>query len=133
METAQTAPTLHANSRKFNLQPWETRPPTSGRVESQIESGARGAMNSNTEVSFHVRPEVAALYDVSCILCGMFFCEQCQAAPPIVSGEVLYSDRYYYRIAELAFDVGWRALSPAEHSALCQNCVAEKSMHADST
>jgi hypothetical protein len=88
-------------------------------------------MEIENDDSFHVRPEVAALYDISFILCGLFFCKRCQAEPPVDSSEALCSNRYYYRIAELAFDSGWRAEAAVEYSTLCPVCVAQQTIPAD--
>jgi hypothetical protein len=43
-----------------------------------------------------------------------------------IESEEVYSNRYYYRIAELAYDLGWRSQASAEYSALCPVCVAQQ-------
>lgn len=83
-------------------------------------------MEIKNDKSFDVRPDMAALYDISLILCGTFFCERCRTEPPVDSSEVVYSNRYYYRIAELAFDLGWRPQSSSEYGVLCPVCIAQQ-------
>lgn len=37
--------------------------------------GVREVMGRSSESDFQVRPEVAALHEISLVLCGMFFCD----------------------------------------------------------
>jgi len=83
-------------------------------------------MDESSELQFQVRPEVADLYEISFILCGLFFCERCNAAPP-EDGEVKpYSRKAYYRTAELAYEQGWRPVIGKEFEVLCPNCIAQQ-------
>jgi len=79
-------------------------------------------MSTITPQEFEVLPEVAGLYDVSYILCGMFFCRSCGADPPEDTGAAPYSDLHYYRVAELAYQLGWRHDPAGDYDALCPAC-----------
>jgi len=83
-------------------------------------------MSNSSESDFQVRPEVADLYEISFILCGMFFCERCSAPAP-QDGEVKqYSNLAYYRTAELAHARGWRPAPGGEYQALCAACITQQ-------
>lgn len=81
-------------------------------------------MTQAGESEFRVRLEVADLYEISFILCGMFFCERCNTSPPEDSEVQPFSDLAYYRIAELAYEQGWRSQVRGEYAVLCPVCAA---------
>ena len=89
--------------------------------------------NSPSQPVFEVRPEISALYDVSFILCGLFYCRQCGAAPPEESEAPAYSDLHYYKLAEVAYEQGWRPDPLADCDALCPTCTAQQAAAAEST
>jgi hypothetical protein len=72
---------------------------------------------------FEVCDEVAALYEVSFILCGLFFCRACGAAPPTDTQAPACSDLHYYRVAESAYRQGWRPDPAGDCDALCPACI----------
>lgn len=89
-------------------------------------------MSAKRTEEFEMRPEVAELYDVSFILCGMFFCRRCSASP--LEDDMpadLVSDRHYYRVAELAYEHGWRHDPTGDCHALCPSCLAQQAVAAD--
>jgi hypothetical protein len=88
--------------------------------------GVTKHMGKPSEPDFQVRPEVADLYAISFILCGMFFCKRCNASPPEDRDAKPYADRAYYRTAELAYEQGWRPATGSEYEVLCPVCVAQQ-------
>jgi hypothetical protein len=78
-----------------------------------------------------VRPEVAELYNVSFLLCGLFFCRRCSASPPEDTAADPVSDLHYYRVAELAYEHGWRHDPTGDCDALCPQCLAQQAVAAD--
>jgi hypothetical protein len=88
-------------------------------------------MSETADSEFRVCPEVADLYDISFILCGMFSCESCGASPPEDPAVKPCSDLAYYRTAELAYGQGWQATGRNEHAVLCPACIAQQRHAAD--
>jgi len=72
-----------------------------------------------------IRPEVAPLYEISFILCGLFFCSRCHVFPVRDTGAPETSDLHYYRLAEWAHDRGWLPDNSDDYSVLCGRCAAQ--------
>lgn len=72
---------------------------------------------------FIVRPEVVSLFETSFILCGLLYCEHCNAFADDQTSATPCSDRHYYLVAENAYGEGWRVHEGIEYGVLCGECT----------
>lgn len=81
-------------------------------------------MSKLSQPDFYVRPEVAELYEISFILCGLLFCRHCNASLLEHASAGIYSDLAYYQTAEFAYEQGWRPIAEHEYAVVCPACGA---------
>jgi hypothetical protein len=73
-----------------------------------------------------VQPEIAPLYDVTFVLCGMVYCCRCRAEAPVDARSPVYSDENYYAQAVAMTALGW--VRPAkELDVICPRCAGNPS------
>jgi len=65
-----------------------------------------------------VDPSVESFYNVTSILCGLVFCDQCKREASYASNHPPYSDQTYYEQAAAMMKEGWRGLE-----VLCPSCA----------
>jgi len=65
------------------------------------------------------------MFGASFIMCGMLFCEYCNAMAPDQTGAEPCTDLHYYQVAELAHDAGWIALD-ANVRVACPRCAQDR-------